>query len=208
MEYADTDSGENTKRRVQGWTTGQEEVVVGPLRRLAGCRSSFPLQSGKDWAPERSHDHQATFSQTFMGASCFQGFVGGRGFSALPPPPCQLLRRDVHYIPLHDKCIFHIKCNTEIFVLFFTLLPRSEKAVLRLPPRCFLSALDACNVVVLIHCSYIWHRKVSTWEPAALCQQLATWSTQTLGVSGLISFRFHRSTITTKAKKQNKRNTK
>lgn len=152
VEYADTDSGENTKRRVQGWTTGQEEVVVGPLRRLAGCRSSFPLQSGKDWAPERSHDHQATFSQTFMGVCCFQGFVGGRGFSPLPPPPCRLLRRDVHYIPLHDKCIFHIKCNTEIFVLFFTLLPRSEKAVLRLPPRCFLSALDACNVVVLIHC--------------------------------------------------------
>lgn len=27
MEYADTDSGENTERRVRGWTTTQEEVV-------------------------------------------------------------------------------------------------------------------------------------------------------------------------------------
>lgn len=147
MEYADTDSGENTKRRVQGWTTGQEEAAVGLLWRLAGCRSSFPLQSGKDWAAERSHDHQATFSQTFMEACCFQGFVGGRGFSPLPPPPCRLLRRDVHYVPLHDKCIFHIKCNTKNFVLVFTLLPRSEKEVLRLPARFFLSVLDVCNAV-------------------------------------------------------------
>lgn len=36
VEYADTDSGENTKRLVRGWTTGQGEVELS-LRRLAGC---------------------------------------------------------------------------------------------------------------------------------------------------------------------------
>lgn len=96
----------------------------------------------------RSHDHRATFSRSLWELAASKT-LEGQGFS--PHQVFQMCCINIMCVPQHHKCIFHIKCNTDNYIVQIIPLIRNSSALLG--PKHFISLVQFC-VSFMLSCFF------------------------------------------------------